>query len=92
MLLLVLALVLHPNPTPRAGELGAFYFDVMNESQVWVDLSPRVLAATHGCGGTRFEKARASDRCQLRIDQSELGADHLVVSKRGAGFPKWGHG
>jgi hypothetical protein len=43
MWLVLVAALLHPNSSPKSGELGAFYFDVLNESQVWVDLSPRVL-------------------------------------------------
>jgi hypothetical protein len=43
MWLVLIAALLHPNSTPRPGEVGAFYFDVLNESQVWVDLEPTVL-------------------------------------------------
>jgi hypothetical protein len=43
MWLVLVAALLHPNSSPRPGELGAFYFDVLNESQVWADLAPRVL-------------------------------------------------
>jgi hypothetical protein len=43
MWLVLVAALLHPNSSPKSGELGAFYFDVLNESQVWVDLNPRVL-------------------------------------------------
>jgi hypothetical protein len=43
MWLVLVAALLHPNSSPKSGELGAFYFDVLNESQVWVDLHPRVL-------------------------------------------------
>ncbi len=43
MWLVLVAALLHPNASPRPGELGTFYFDVLNESQVWVDLDPRVL-------------------------------------------------
>ena len=37
---LLLAAVLQTNATPKPGELGAFYFDALNQSQVWVNLSP----------------------------------------------------
>jgi hypothetical protein len=40
---LLLAAVLQTNATPSAGEIGAFYFEAMNESQVWVDLSPQTV-------------------------------------------------
>jgi hypothetical protein len=43
MWLVLVAALLHPNSSPKPGELGAFYFDVLNQSQVWVDLDPRVL-------------------------------------------------
>jgi hypothetical protein len=42
MLLLVAAL-LHPNASPQPRDLGAFYFDAGDQSQVWVDLDPRPL-------------------------------------------------
>jgi hypothetical protein len=37
---LLLAAVLQTNASPLPGQIGAFYFDAVNESQVWVDLSP----------------------------------------------------
>jgi hypothetical protein len=37
---LLLAAVLQTNASPAPGQIGAFYFDTLNESQVWVDLSP----------------------------------------------------
>jgi hypothetical protein len=37
---LLIAAVLQTNATPAAGQVGAFYFEAQNESQVWVDLSP----------------------------------------------------
>ena len=37
---LLLAAVLQTNATPAPGQIGAFYFEALNESQVWVDLSP----------------------------------------------------
>jgi hypothetical protein len=40
MLSLLLVAVLHANANPKPGEIGAFYFDVLNQSQVWVNLSP----------------------------------------------------
>ena len=43
MWLVLVAALLHPNSSPKTGDLGVFYFDVLNESQVWVDLEPRVL-------------------------------------------------
>jgi hypothetical protein len=45
MLLILLAVLLHPNASPQPGELGVFYFDVLNQSQVWVDLDPQLLEA-----------------------------------------------
>jgi hypothetical protein len=38
---LLLAAVLQTNATPAPGQIGAFYFEGMNESQVWVDLTPK---------------------------------------------------
>jgi hypothetical protein len=38
--LLLLAAVLRTNANPTPGEIGAFYFDVLNQSQVWVNLTP----------------------------------------------------
>jgi hypothetical protein len=37
---LVLAAVLQTNASPAPGQIGAFYFEALNESQVWVNLSP----------------------------------------------------
>ena len=37
---LFLAAVLQTNATPAPGQIGAFYFEALNESQVWVELSP----------------------------------------------------
>jgi hypothetical protein len=37
---LLLAAVLQTNANPAPGQIGAFYFEALNESQVWVDLSP----------------------------------------------------
>jgi hypothetical protein len=37
---LLLAAVLQTNANPKPGELGAFYFDALSQSQVWVTLSP----------------------------------------------------
>lgn len=42
---LLLAAVLQTNATPSAGKIGAFYFEALNESQVWVDLSPEISEA-----------------------------------------------
>jgi hypothetical protein len=40
IVLLLLAAVLQTNATPKPREIGAFYFDALNQSQVWVTLSP----------------------------------------------------
>jgi hypothetical protein len=40
---LLLAAVLQTNASPAPGQIGAFYFDALNESQVWVDLSPEAV-------------------------------------------------
>ncbi len=37
--------MLQTNATPAAGQIGAFYFEALNESQVWVDLSPEISEA-----------------------------------------------
>ena len=37
---LLLAAVLQTNASPVPGQIGAFYFETLNESQVWVDLLP----------------------------------------------------
>jgi len=42
---LLLAAVLQTNATPSAGQIGAFYFETSNESQVWVDLTPEISAS-----------------------------------------------
>ena len=42
---LLLAAVLQTNASPAPGQIGAFYFDTLNESQVWVDLSPENVEA-----------------------------------------------
>lgn len=43
MLWVLLAVLLHPNTTPKAGELGAFYFDTPDETQVWVNMEPQLV-------------------------------------------------
>ena len=42
---LLLAAVLQTNATPSGGQIGAFYFETSNESQVWVDLTPEIPEA-----------------------------------------------
>src|SRR5262245_6229269 len=42
---LLLAAVLQSNATPAPGQIGAFYFDALNQSQVWVDLTPENIEA-----------------------------------------------
>jgi hypothetical protein len=37
---LLLAAVLQMNASPAPGQIGAFYFETFNESQVWVNLLP----------------------------------------------------
>ncbi len=44
MLFVLLAVLLHPNTTPKAGELGAFYFDTPDETQVWLNMEPQLVA------------------------------------------------
>ena len=39
----LLAAVLHANASPMPRQIGAFYFNGPDQSQVWVDLDPRVL-------------------------------------------------
>jgi hypothetical protein len=39
-LAVLLAAQLHVNATPQPRELGAFYFNGLEESQVWVDVAP----------------------------------------------------
>lgn len=41
MSLLLLLAVLHANPSPQPRQLGAFYFNGIDQSQVWVDLDPQ---------------------------------------------------
>lgn len=38
---LLLAAVLQTNASPMPGQIGAFYFEALNESQVWVDFLPQ---------------------------------------------------
>jgi hypothetical protein len=38
---LMLISILLPNPSPSFGRIGAFYFEVMDQSQVWIDLEPQ---------------------------------------------------
>jgi hypothetical protein len=69
--LLLVAAVLPTNPSPKPGELGAFYFDVMDQSEVWVNVEPSgtepppvILNAT-----VRFptrQLRRAPDRVTIR--------------------------
>ena len=33
--------ILSPNPTPSLGQLGAYYFETLNQSQVWINLEPQ---------------------------------------------------
>ena len=37
---MLIAIIL-PNQKPSLGHIGAFYFEVMNQSQVWIDLEPQ---------------------------------------------------
>ena len=78
---------------PRSSSIAraAFESAVSARALTVADLSSSRWSAPAG-GGTRLGKAGASGRCQLRIDQSELGADHLAMSRQGVAFPKWGHG
>jgi hypothetical protein len=39
-ILVLLAALIHPNAGPPPRVIGAFYFDALNQSQVWVDLDP----------------------------------------------------
>jgi hypothetical protein len=38
---LVFISVISPNRLPLLGQIGAFYFELMDETQVWVNLEPR---------------------------------------------------
>jgi hypothetical protein len=38
---LLVATVLSPNPTPSLGQLGAYYFETLNQSQIWINLEPQ---------------------------------------------------
>jgi hypothetical protein len=38
---LTLISIILPNPSPSLGRIGAFYFDVMDQSQVWINLEPQ---------------------------------------------------
>jgi hypothetical protein len=38
---LMLVSIILPNPSPSLGRIGAFYFDVMDQSQVWIDFEPQ---------------------------------------------------
>jgi hypothetical protein len=60
--------------------------------RVGIDLSSNRWWPVRATDGTRVAKAHASDRSQLRIDQSELGADHLRMPRQDAAFRKSGHG
>jgi hypothetical protein len=37
----LLAAQLHANATPQPRELGAFYFNALEQSQIWVEVAPR---------------------------------------------------
>jgi len=41
--MLLLASIIAINASPRLGEIGAFYFDSLNQSQVWINLQPKNL-------------------------------------------------
>lgn len=41
--ILLLASVLAADSAPALGEIGAFYFDSMNQSQVWINIQPQNL-------------------------------------------------
>src|SRR6476620_5269120 len=41
--LLLLAIVLTPSATPPLREIGAYYFDVFDKTEVWVNLEPQGL-------------------------------------------------
>jgi len=38
--ILLAATVLSPNATPSLGQLGAHYFETLNQSQIWINLEP----------------------------------------------------
>jgi hypothetical protein len=46
--LVLLAAVLHANATPAPRDIGAFYFNGTNQSQVWVDLDPAQAGGGEG--------------------------------------------
>lgn len=37
----LVATILSPNPTPSLGQLGAYYFETLNQSQIWINLEPQ---------------------------------------------------
>ncbi len=41
--LFLAATILSPNPAPPTGQVGAFYFEALNQSQVWINLEPERL-------------------------------------------------
>lgn len=40
---MLIVTILSPNPNPSLGQLGAYYFDTLNQSQVWINLQPQGL-------------------------------------------------
>jgi hypothetical protein len=38
---MLIATILSPNPNPSLGQLGAYYFETLNQSQVWINLEPQ---------------------------------------------------
>jgi hypothetical protein len=38
---LLVATILSPNPSPSLGQLGAYYFETLNQSQIWINLEPQ---------------------------------------------------
>ncbi len=38
--ILLAGAVILPNPTPSLGQVGAYYFNALNQSQIWIDLEP----------------------------------------------------
>ena len=40
---LLLSIVISTNTTPSRGQIGANYFESLNQSQIWIDLEPKNL-------------------------------------------------
>ena len=92
-------IVLAPRQAPQTGEIGAYYFDTPNESQVWVSIEPAnteagpkpvLLNITVKFPGTRLDGApatvqlRAQVRCFPVVFPERVRQPILVFSIDGA--------